>query len=209
MEPFTSPDSPMMISVIVMLITIAASIAAFMIPSFFHDNILHPYSIARGGRIHTLVTGNLIHADLMHLGFNMLSFYFFAFILNKQVGNVNFLIIYIGSMLLADIPSLIKQRNNPQYFTLGASGAVSGVIFSSVLFNPLQELGFLILPGIGIPGYIFGPLYLLYCYYAAKRQGDNINHDAHMWGAIGGFLITVSLYPDVLPYFFSAISSRW
>lgn len=208
MEPFTSPDSPMMISVVVMLITIAASIAAFLIPSFYRDNILHPYSIARGGRIHTLVTGNLIHADLMHLGFNMLSYYFFAFTLNKQVGNVNFLIIYIGSMLLADIPSLIKQRNNPQYFTLGASGAVSGIIFSSILFNPLSKFYLFILP-IPISAYIFGPLYLLYCYYAAKRQGDNINHDAHMWGAIGGFLITVSLYPDILPYFFSAISSRW
>lgn len=172
-------------ALLIMMVTIAASLATFFVRGFGETAILEPYRVMRGQRFHTLITGNLIHANIPHLLFNMLSFYFFAFPLEQIVGGTKFLLIYIGSMLVADIPSLIRYRDNPEYKTLGASGAVSGVIFSMILFFPTMRMGLFFLPPI-IPAWLFGPLYLAYSFYASRQANDNINHDAHIWGALGG-----------------------
>ena len=166
--------------------------------------MLHPYSVTRYNRWHLLLTSGFVHGDMAHLMFNMISFYFFAFSLETVVGTANFLIIYFGSMALADVSTVIKNKDNPDYYALGASGAISGVIFASILLFPGMEIGFILLP-IGIPAPVFGLLYLAYCYYAAKRSGDMINHQAHFWGALAGVLILILIYPDVLPYFISEI----
>lgn len=191
-------DTP--VAFFVLCLTIAASVVAMFVPSFGETAIFHPYSVARGKRIHTLITGNLIHGGFAHLAFNMLSYYFFAFPLERVVGSERFLMIYIGSMIVADIPSLIAHRNHRHYRTLGASGAVSGIIFSMILFFPTMKMALLLVP-VPIPAYLFGPLYLVYSYFAARSAGDNINHDAHVWGALGGLLSTLVVMPQSLNIF--------
>ncbi len=192
------------VSLIIMLITLAASAAGFWVADFAESNVFHPYSVARGRRLYTLITGNLIHADFGHLAFNMFSFYMFGVLLEPIIGSDNFLIVYIGSMFIADIPSLVMHRNNPEYRTLGASGAVSGIVFASILFNPTMRIGMMFFPPI-IPAYVFGPLYLLYCYYASRNLNDNINHDAHLWGALGGIAVTITVIPASVDVFLSSM----
>lgn len=166
--------------------------------------MLHPYSIQRGRKYFTILTSGFIHADMNHLLFNMLSYYFFAFTLEKIVGHWQFALIYILGLMLSDISSILKNKNNPGYFSLGASGAISAVLFSYLLFDPLSKIYLFFIP-IGIPAYLFALLYLGYCMYASKNQGDHINHESHFWGAIAGLAITSLLFPHVLGYFINSI----
>ncbi len=166
--------------------------------------MLHPYSIQRGRKYFTILTSGFIHADMNHLLFNMLSYYFFAFTLEKIVGHWQFALIYILGLILSDISSILKNKNNPGYFSLGASGAISAVLFSYILFDPLSKIYLFFIP-IGIPAYLFALLYLGYCMYASKNQGDHINHESHFWGAIAGLVITSLLFPHVLGYFINSI----
>jgi len=166
--------------------------------------ILHPYSLVRERRWYTLITSGMIHGDLSHLLFNMLTFYFFAFRLETIVGSLDFVVIYFGSMVLADVSTIMKNKNNPHYRSLGASGAISGVLFSAILYVPDSSIMLLFFP-IGIPAPIFGLLYLAYCYYAAKKSHDYINHEAHFWGALTGVVLTIAMQPAVLPYFIERV----
>jgi membrane associated rhomboid family serine protease len=166
--------------------------------------MLHPFSFVRGQRRYTILTSGLIHADLNHLFFNMLSYFFFAFTLERIVGHWQFFVIYILGLTLSDISTIIKNKNNSSYYSLGASGAVSAVLFSYILFDPLTKLYFMFIP-VGIPAFIFAILYLLYCIYASRNQYDNVNHDAHLWGGVTGVVVTVILYPEVIGYFFNRL----
>lgn len=166
--------------------------------------MLHPYSINRGKGYYTVLTSGFIHADINHLLFNMLSYYFFAFTLEKIVGHWQFAVIYLLGLILSDISTILKNKNNSSYYSLGASGAISAVLFSYILFDPLSKIYIFFIP-IGIPAYLFALLYLGYCMYAAKTQGDHINHEAHFWGAITGLVITSILFPHVLGYFLNSI----
>jgi len=166
--------------------------------------ILHPYSLVRERRWYTLITSGMIHGDLSHLLFNMLTFYFFAFKLETIIGPLDFVVIYFGSMVLADVSTIMKNKNNPHYRSLGASGAISGVLFSAILYVPDSSIMLLFFP-IGIPAPIFGLLYLAYCYYAAKKSHDYINHEAHFWGALTGVVLTIAMQPAVLPYFIERV----
>jgi len=178
-------------------ITIATSLWAFYNDNIYANMILHPYSVARGQRIYTVITSGLIHADYMHLFFNMLTFSFFAFDLEQTIGHWQFGLLYSLCLILSDLPTIYKHRDNDWYHSLGASGAVSGVIFGAILYNPLGKMSLMFLP-IGIPAILFGVLYLIYCNYASKRAQDNINHDAHLFGALSGLLITIALNPHVV-----------
>jgi membrane associated rhomboid family serine protease len=110
------------------------------------------------------------------------------------------------SLILSDLPSVAKHKNDLWYRSLGASGAISAVVFSAILFNPLAGMGLIIIPGLHIPAVLFGVLYLVYCSYASKRGQDNINHDAHFFGALSGVMITILLTPQVVPYFFHSVT---
>jgi membrane associated rhomboid family serine protease len=187
-------------------ITIAISLIAFSNDALYDKMILHPYNISRGKNLYTLITSGFIHADYMHLFFNMLSYFFFAFQLEGALGHWQFALLYMVSMVLSDLPSVAKHKNDLWYRSLGASGAISAVIFSAILFNPLGKMVILILP-IPIPAVLFGVLYLVYCSYSAKRGQDNINHDAHLFGALSGVMITVILVPQVVPYFFHTVTA--
>jgi membrane associated rhomboid family serine protease len=112
---------------------------------------------------------------------------------------------YLSAIVISDIPSLLKHKENPNYNALGASGAVSAVVFSSILFNPMTDL---CLYGIlCLPGFIFGVIYIIYSYYQGKRQGDNINHDAHLFGALYGVIITIAIWPGVIARFIEQLST--
>lgn len=195
---------------IIFVFTLVTSFWAFNDPQLNGKFMLHPYSIIHHKKKYfTVITSGLIHADLMHLFFNLFTFYFFAFPLEQLLGHWQFGVLYVASMVLADIPSILKHKDNYAYHSLGASGAISGVLFSIILFAPFMEIGFLFLPpSLGIWAVIFGPLYLLYCYYMAKQARDHVNHDAHFFGALAGMVLTVILSPGVIPDFIAQIVAK-
>jgi membrane associated rhomboid family serine protease len=141
----------------------------------------------------------------MHLIFNMLTLFFFGDIVEfyfnqvSEYGTILYIVMYLLAMAVADIPTVIKYKDSPHYNALGASGAVSAVVFSSILFNPLNELclyGLLCLPGV-----IFGVIYIIYSYYQGKRKNDNINHDAHLFGALFGAVFSILVWPKLVLHF--------
>ncbi|MDB5131221.1 MAG: rhomboid family intrarane serine protease [Mucilaginibacter sp.] len=190
---------------VIFSITILTSIMAFSNDNIHANMILHPYSVYRGKRVYTVITSGLIHNDWMHLFFNMMSYYFFSFQLEVLLGHWQFGLLYTVSLILSDLPTVYKHKNDQWYHSLGASGAVSAVIFSYILFSPLMKMMIMPIP-IGIPAVLFGVLYLVYCNYASKYSRDNINHDAHMFGALSGLLITIALNPHIVNSFLQQIT---
>lgn len=187
-------------------LTIACSVLAFSNHDLYGKMILHPYSVARRQNVFTVITSGLIHADWMHLAFNMFSFYAFAFQLEVYIGHWQFGLLYLVSLVSSDLPTIAKHKNDYGYNCLGASGAVSAVIFGYILYSPFSTLRIIPIP-IDIPAVIFGVLYLVYCHFASKHARDNINHDAHFYGALSGLFITAILHPDVLQAFIQQIKA--
>jgi membrane associated rhomboid family serine protease len=193
------------VAIITFLVTIGFSLyAMYRNHSLYERFILHPYSIIHQRKWYQLITSGFLHADMPHLIFNMLTFYFFAFRLETIIGSIRFFIIYFGCLILSDLSTVFKQKNNYGYRAVGASGAISGVLFSYILFDPTTRLYMFFVP-IGIPAPIFAILYLAYCYYASRNSQDFINHEAHLWGAVAGILLTVIQIPAVVPYFLGKI----
>ena len=190
-------------------ITIATSVYIFSNPQLLHKLMLNPYSINRDKtKWYTVLTSGIVHADWMHLIFNMMTFYYFGFALelifveaSGEIGHLYFAGLYIVSLVLSDIPTIFQNKNNPSYFSLGASGAISAVLFSFILFYPQVELR--IFFAIPLPAYVFAALYVGYCIWASKKANDNINHDAHLFGALAGVIITLILYPWIFGHFIS------
>ena len=181
-----------MVALSIFFVTIALSVFAFNNEKAMDKLLLYPYRLNRNGDYYTIVSSGFIHADIPHLLFNIFSFYFFAFSLESIVGSIIFFWIYFGSMIAASIPSSVTHKHDPTYRTLGASGAISGVIFAYVLYEPDQYFQLLLLP-IPIPSPVFAILFLVGSYFASKRGGDNINHDAHIYGAISGAALALLL----------------
>jgi membrane associated rhomboid family serine protease len=188
-------------------ITIASSLWAFYNDNLYSNMILNPYSISRGYRVYTVITSGMIHADYMHLFFNMFSYFFFAFQLEPLLGHWQFGLLYTLSLILSVLPSIYKHRDDEWYNSLGASGAVSAVIFSYIMYNPVNTIYLMILP-IPIYAFVFGILYLIYCNYASKHARDNVNHDAHMFGALSGLIITLVLHPLIVHSFIEQITGK-
>jgi len=197
------------VACLIFAFTIATSIYAFSNPQVLGKMILNPYSLQRDkSKWYTVFTSGIIHADWMHLIFNMMTFYYFGFALEKilvqasgEIGHLYFAILYLVSLVLSDIPTIIKHKNNPGYYSLGASGAISAVLFSFILFFPKVELR--IFFAIPLPAYVFAFIYMGYCIWASKKASDNINHDAHLFGALSGIIITLILYPWIIRHFIS------
>lgn len=179
----------------IIIANVIVSFKGFNDISFFRKNEFHIGSIQNGEK-YRMFTSAFLHADLMHLLFNMLTFYFFAPAVIHSLGNWSFLLIYFGSLFLGNFLTFYLEKDNYNYRAVGASGAVTGIIYSAILFNPDAKLYlFFALP---IPAYLFGIGYLLYSIYGMKAQNDNIGHTAHFGGAIGGYLITLFLAPYLL-----------
>ncbi len=188
------------VATIILIFTIITSLYAFSNPEIYGKFMLHPYSVSRGERVYTLITSGLIHKDWGHLFFNMMSYFFFAFTLEGIIGHWQFALLYLASLALSDLPTILKHKEHFWYNSLGASGAIAAVIFSFILFSPLTKMMIFPLP-IPIPAVIFGGLYLAYSVYASNQSGSNINHDAHFYGAISGMIITIIFYPQVINHF--------
>lgn len=196
----------MTITIGIIVLTVGVSLYAMRQASVQYSLTMNPYMITKRGQYYRLVTSGFVHADHMHLLFNMFSFYFFGSQLEYifqyifgGLGSVYFIAIYILAIIVSDIPTLFKHQNNHAYNSLGASGAVSAVIFACILFRPLEKI---YLYGIiGIQGFILGAIYLIYSYQSSKRSKDRINHDAHLYGALFGLLFCIVLYPDSIGLF--------
>jgi len=185
------------ITTIVIIITALVSIGGFSNPKIIDDLIFYPPAVSKHNQWYRFFTCGLIHADVGHLIFNMLSLYLFGrFVEDKFIeifpdnGKWLYLLMYITSLLICLLPTYFKNRENYSYKSLGASGAVSAVVFAGLMIAPYVEVGFFLIPPI-IPGFIFGPLYLLITAWLDKKGGGNINHSAHLWGALYGILFII------------------
>ena len=185
---------------IIFVITILLSLLAFSNDNLRGELTLHPYSVAKGEKLWTVITSGFIHNDWTHLLFNMFTYFFFAFQLEAIIGHWQFGLLYMASLILSDLPTIGKHKDDYWYRSLGASGAISAVLFSYILFNPMTKMIIFPLP-IPIPAILYGVLYLIYCAYASRKSHDNINHDAHFFGALSGIMITILLYHEVISIF--------
>ncbi|HRP18570.1 MAG TPA: rhomboid family intramembrane serine protease [Ginsengibacter sp.] len=189
------------LTVLVIIITTLVSLSAFNSRKIMDDLIFYPAIIREKNQYYRFLTYGFIHADFMHLAFNMYAFYLFgeftekAFltIFGEGSGKFFYLAMYLLTLIACVIPDYNKHSTNHQYRSLGASGAVSAVVFAYILLNPLQGIRLIFLPFF-IPGFIFGILYVVVSYYLGRKGGTNINHNAHLWGALFGvvFLIVTS-----------------
>ena len=176
----------------IILTTCIVSIISFNNINVKKELILSPFKVLNEKKVWLLITHAFIHADYLHLFFNMYVLYMFGpylelyFEYNASLGFISYILFYILSAIFATIPALYKNGNNPNYLSLGASGAVSAVVFAYIVLNPLRELGIILLPGIWIPGFIFGILYLVAENYMSKKKYSNIAHDAHISGSLFG-----------------------
>ena len=182
---------------IVIAVTAIISFIAFNNTSIFERYKFNVGAIQRGDHVRLLSAG-FLHADLMHLLFNMLTLYFFGPIVIEAFGEIGFLIIYLGSILLGNLFSLFIYKNQGWYSAIGASGGVSGILFAAIAVYPQIGIYFFFIP-IPIPGYIFGLLYFGYSVYMMlnPRQHDNIGHAAHLGGAFFGLVYAVATLPEM------------
>lgn len=188
----------------------------------FHDGglkwkfMFNAYQIKHRKEWYRFFSHGLIHADWMHLGFNAYVLYGFGktveltyvSIFGVAKGNFNFILLYVGALAISSFYSFAKHQDNVHYNSLGASGAVSAVLFSFIAMYPDAKLGLLFIP-IPIKAWILGGLYLLYSHYMSKKQMDNIGHDAHFWGAVFGFVVTFVFKPELFGRFIDQFSSSF
>jgi membrane associated rhomboid family serine protease len=195
---------------IFIIITLFVSAIALQNRAVMGKLIFNPYAIYHRNEWYRFFTSGLIHADIIHLAVNMLVLYSMGSVVEFYYRDLfgdrapaYYVLLYVTSIVISIIPTYNNHRQNPAYNGLGASGAVSAIVFAFILLNPMHSIclyGILCLPGI-----IFGVLYLYYCYYMGKRGGDNINHSAHLWGAIYGFTYTIFLKPALIADFFTKL----
>ncbi len=181
---------------IIIVANVLFSFKGFNDQLFFNKNKFQVGNVKNGEYLR-LFTSGFLHVDHSHLLFNMLTLYFFADNVVGAVGIWKFVVIYIGSLLTGNIFALSYHKNNLYYAAVGASGAVMGVLYAAILLFPDMKLAFIFLP-IPIPSYVFGLGYLLYSIYGMKKSIGNIGHSAHIGGAIGGYVLTIVLFPDVI-----------
>jgi membrane associated rhomboid family serine protease len=181
--------------IVIIAVTVLISYKGFNDLSFFRKFEFHVGSILKGEQIRMISSG-FLHVDMGHLFFNMVTLYFFAPLVLAYLGNWTFVLVYMGSLIFGNLLTLLFNKNNYSYRAVGASGAVTGVLYSAILLQPDMMLGlFFVIP---IPAYLFGILYLLYSIYGMKSQNDNIGHSAHFGGAVGGYVITLIEQPQLL-----------
>lgn len=178
---------------IIIAANVIISMKGFNDRGFFEKYKFNIGGIQRGEQIR-MFSSAFLHADFSHLLFNMLTLYFFAGVVISQLGVTKFVILYLASLLVGNVLSYMMHKNEPHYSAIGASGAVMGVLYSAILFYPDMSLFLFFIP-IPIPAWLFGVMYLLYSIYGMKKQLGNIGHDAHIGGAVGGYILTLIFAP--------------
>lgn len=196
-----------MITLAIIAITCIVSFMAFNNARLMNDLILWPPAIRRSREYHRLVTYGLVHADFGHLLFNMFTLFFFGRTMEgfyaASLGALGFALFYILALLVSILPTYVKNRSNPNYRSLGASGAVSAVVFAYILLAPWSSIYVLVVP---MPAILYAVLYLVYSIYMDRSGKGNINHSAHLWGAAFGVVFTVVMRPDVIPHFLNELA---
>lgn len=185
-----------LILIVLIVLNVVVSLKGFSDSSFFRKYEFHLGSIKAGEQIRMFTSG-FLHVDVSHLAFNMLTLYFFAPVVIDNFGSNYFLVVYFASLLAGSLLTFYIHKDEYYYRAVGASGAVTGVIYSSILLYPDMDLYMFFIP-IPIPGYIFGIGYLLYSLYGMKSRRDNIGHTAHFGGAIGGYVVTLLKEPQMI-----------
>lgn len=191
---------------LLIIVTAAVSIACFNKYQLFERLSLKPYRVVQHQEWWRIITHGFVHADWIHLLVNMFTFWSFGGYIETAFeylgfGKWAFLTLYFGGMIAASISDIIRYRNAEWYTSIGASGAVSAVLFAAIFLNPWDKI--LLFAIIPIPGILFGVLYLAYCQYMARQGGDNINHNAHFYGAVFGFVFPILLEPRLFQMFLS------
>ncbi len=186
------------ITISIIVVTVIISFIALNNQRLLDKLIFYPPAVTDHREYYRFISCGFIHADMFHLIFNMFTFYSFGTVVMEPIfndlfgmyGGVLYVLFYLSALVVSLIPTYVKNKHNQSYRSLGASGAVSAIVFAGIIINPLMSLSLIILP-IPIPGFIFGFIYLLITYYLDKRGGGNINHSAHLWGALYGIIFII------------------
>lgn len=179
----------------ILIVTVIASLVGlYGSPRFLESCLFRPYWFLRRRQYQTIVTSGIVHADLPHLIFNALTYFFFAFQVERQIGPARFAALYLFGLVVSDLGTWFKHRNDPGYASLGASGAISAVLFASIVYFPSQTLFILPFP-VPIPAPLFAIGYVAYSWYSARHARGRINHDAHLGGALAGLAFVLLTDP--------------
>ncbi len=199
----------MIITYLIIAISVITSLVAFNRPDIFDKLKFNAYAINKNREWYRFFTYGLIHADYMHLFINMFVFYSFGGVVENifhiyfdSQATLFYILLYVGGIAFSSLFDFGKYKNNSYYNAVGASGAVSAILFSSIILYPQGKIFLFFIP-IGIPAPIFGILYLAYSAYMAKKGTDNVGHSAHFWGAIYGIAFTIVLKPSLVISFFN------
>ena len=201
-----------MVTVIIIAVTCLVSILCFTGALNTNKLLFHAYSVWHRKEWYRMLTYGLVHGGWGHLFFNMLTLFFFGRVVEQYfaaafgdtTGIILYLILYVSAIAMSTAWDLVKHKDDWNYSAVGASGAVSAILFASILFEPKMGIYIYLIP-IPVPGHIFAPLYLLYCWYMAKRNMDNIGHTAHFWGAVYGLAFPLIFRPDIFLHFLSQL----
>lgn len=181
-------------TLVIIIANVLFSMQGFKDYSFFNKYKFGIREVQRGEYIR-MITSGFLHADWQHLIFNMITLFFFADVVIAYAGITHFVLVYVLSLVLGNLFALFFHRNEPYYTAVGASGAVTGILYASILFNPQMMIIVFVIP---MPAYIFGIGYLLYSIYGMKSRTDNIGHSAHFGGAVGGLIYALAYQPSLI-----------
>ena len=197
----------MLITLLIIAVTCIVSFVAFNNARLMDDLILWPPAIEKKKEYHRLVTYGLIHADFYHLLFNMITLFFFGRAMEPRfamyLGSTGFLLFYIGALVVSILPTFLANRHNANYRSLGASGAVSAVLFAFILWMPWARMVVFVIP---MPAIVYAVLYVAYSIWMDRQGTDNVNHSAHLWGAAYGIAFTLIMQPGLLSHFLSELA---
>ena len=191
------------ITLALIAVNVIVSLIAMNNQDVLSKTIMWPYGVKKYNQFYRFVTSGFIHADYMHLFFNMFTLFFFGKAVELYFshyglgGNIAYLLLYFLGLIMSDLPTYFKQKDNYNYHCLGASGAVSAVVFAAIVFNPWSSI--YLFGAIKLSAFVYAVLFIFYCIYMSKRNSDNINHDAHLWGALFGLGFTIALIAALQP----------
>jgi len=208
-------------TLLLVIVIIGISLYAWSKPQLLQNMLMNPYRIYHDKQYYRFITSGFIHNGYLHLFFNTFTLFFFGTnierVIELQFGdaavialpglrfNYVFVLFFLAAVVVSDIPTFLKHRDKIYYNSLGASGGVSAIIFASILFFPLSALSFILIP-VRIPAFLLGTLFLIYSYYQSKNAMDNVNHDAHLYGAVFGLVSCAVAQPQVLLSFVQQLS---
>jgi membrane associated rhomboid family serine protease len=201
----------MIVTYVIIGITSIVSWYAYTRPELMRRFIFNPYQVNTNKERYRFLSSALLHGSFMHLLFNMISLYFFGVQVERffgfifgSWGTLYFIALYVLSVIVSDIPTYFRQRHNPAYNSLGASGGVSAIVFAFILFLPTQNICLYYF--LCMPGFLLGAGFLVYSYINSRRAHSVINHEAHLYGALFGLVYCIVLYPQSVPAFFAQLS---